>query len=56
MHPGDVGCTPPGGWHRHGVAPDRFMTHIAKWGAPAEGPETTWGDHVTGTEYGAGAK
>ena len=52
MHPGDVVYTPPGEWHWHGAAPDRFMTHLAMWEAPeGGGPETTWGDHVTDAEY-----
>jgi hypothetical protein len=29
------------------------MTHIAMWEAPAEGPETEWGDLVTDDEYQA---
>jgi hypothetical protein len=33
-------------------APDHFMTHLAMWEAPAEGPETEWGDLVTDEEYG----
>jgi hypothetical protein len=27
------------------------MTHLAIWEAPAEGPESEWGDLVTDTEY-----
>ena len=53
MHPGDVVHTPPGEWHWHGAAPDHFMTHLAMWEAPAEGPESEWGDLVTDAEYGA---
>ncbi|WP_261564664.1 (R)-mandelonitrile lyase [Frankia gtarii] len=52
MHPGDVIYTPPGEEHWHGAAPDHFMTHIAIWEAPGEGPETSWGAHVTDAEYG----
>jgi len=51
MHPGDTVATPPGEWHWHGAAPDRFMTHLAIWEAPAEGPETEWGSLVTDAEY-----
>jgi hypothetical protein len=29
------------------------MTHLAMWEAPAEGPETEWGDPVTAEEYDA---
>nr|WP_220386341.1 cupin domain-containing protein [Frankia sp. ArI3] len=51
MRPGDVIYTPPGEEHWHGAAPDHFMTHIAIWEAPADGPEVTWGTHVTDAEY-----
>jgi quercetin dioxygenase-like cupin family protein len=51
--PGDVVHTPPGEWHWHGAAPDRFMTHLAMWEAPSSGPESEWGDLVTDEEYGA---
>ncbi len=27
------------------------MTHLAMWEAPAEGPETEWGDQVADAEY-----
>ncbi len=54
MRPGDTVVTPPGEWHWHGAAPDRFMTHLAIWEAPDDGgPETEWGDLVTDEEYGA---
>ncbi len=52
---GDTIHTPPGEWHWHGAAPDRFMTHLAIWEAPAEGPESEWGDLVTDAEYLAAA-
>ncbi len=48
---GDTVRTPGGEWHWHGAAPDRFMTHLAIWEAPADGPETEWGDLVTDAEY-----
>ncbi len=51
IHPGDVIYTPGGEWHWHGAAPDHFMTHIAMWDAPAEGPESEWGALVTDAEY-----
>jgi quercetin dioxygenase-like cupin family protein len=51
IHPGDTVHTPPGEWHWDGAAPDHFMTHLAIWEAPAEGPESEWGDHVTDAEY-----
>ena len=52
MRPGDSVYTPPGEWHWHGAAPDHFMTHLAMWEAPDEGPETEWGEHVSDAEYG----
>jgi quercetin dioxygenase-like cupin family protein len=49
---GDTVHTPPGEWHWHGAAPDRFMTHLAIWEAPADGaPESEWADLVTDAEY-----
>lgn len=51
MHPGDVIYTPPDEEHWHGAARDHFMTHIAMWEAPPEGPETIWAEHVTDVEY-----
>jgi quercetin dioxygenase-like cupin family protein len=51
IRPGDTIYTPPGEWHWHGAAPDRFMSHLAMWEAVPEGPETTWGEHVTDDEY-----
>jgi len=52
MRPGQSYYTPPGEWHWHGAAPERFMTHLAMWEAPTDGsPETTWGEHVTDEEY-----
>lgn len=51
IRPGDVIHTPPGEWHWHGAAPGHFMTHIAMWETPSEGPATEWGAHVTDDEY-----
>ena len=48
---GDTVHTPPGEWHWHGAAPDRFMTHLAIFEAPAEGSETEWAAQVTDAEY-----
>ena len=48
---GDTIHTPPGEWHWHGAAPDRFMTHLAIWEASADGTESEWGDLVTDAEY-----
>ncbi len=51
--PGDTIQTPPGEWHWHGAAPDRFMTHLTVYEAPGDGrPETEWGDQVPDAEYG----
>lgn len=53
IRPGDTIYTPPGEWHWHGAAPDRFMTHLAMWESPGDGlgPETEWGEQVTDQEY-----
>lgn len=53
---GDTVHTPPGEWHWHGAAPDRFMTHIAIYEAADDGSETEWGSQVTDDEYLAPAK
>jgi quercetin dioxygenase-like cupin family protein len=51
VHAGDTIHTPPGEWHWHGAAPDRFMTHLTIYEAPAAGLETEWGPQVTDEEY-----
>jgi quercetin dioxygenase-like cupin family protein len=51
MHPGETVVTPPREWHWHGAAPDHFMTHIAMWETPDDGPETEWGDQISDAEY-----
>ena len=56
MRAGDTVHTPPGEWHWHGAAPDRFMTHLAISEAPADGPETDWGEQVSDAEYTARPK
>ena len=48
---GDTIYTAPGEWHWHGAAPDHFMTHLAMWEGPLEGPDPEWGDPVTDEEY-----
>ena len=48
---GDTIYTPPGEWHWHAAAPDRFMTHLAIWEVPAEGEETTFAEQVSDAEY-----
>ena len=51
IRPGDTIHTPPGEWHWHGAAPDRFMTHLTILEAPAEGPETEWGEQIADADY-----
>ena len=51
IRPGDVIYTPPGEWHWHGAAPDRFMTHIAMWEVDESGASANWGEHVSDAEY-----
>ena len=53
VNAGDTIYTPPGEWHWHGAAPDRFMTHLAIWESPADGPESDWGELITDEEYNA---
>jgi quercetin dioxygenase-like cupin family protein len=54
MRAGDTIVTPAGEWHWHGAAPDRFMTHLAIWEAPASGgQETEWGALVSDEQYAA---
>ena len=53
MRAGDTIHTPPGEWHWHGAAPDRFMTHLAIFEAAADGAESEWGDQVSDAEYRA---
>ena len=48
---GDTIYAAPGEWHWHGAAPDHFMTHLAMWEVPAEGPESEWGSQVSDEEY-----
>jgi quercetin dioxygenase-like cupin family protein len=53
IHPGDTIYTRPGEWHWHGATPGHFMTHLAMWEAPGEGPESEWGALVSEEEYDA---
>jgi quercetin dioxygenase-like cupin family protein len=56
LRAGDIVHTPSDEWHWHGAAPDHFMAHLSMTeGAGDETPESTWGDHVTDAEYGAGS-
>jgi quercetin dioxygenase-like cupin family protein len=51
---GDIVYTAPGEWHWHGASPDRFMTHLAMWEAPADGSaESEWGEQVSDEDYAA---
>jgi hypothetical protein len=43
----------PGEDHRHGAAPNRFLTHLAMLEVDDGGSPATWGDHVTDDEYAA---
>jgi len=51
IRPGDTVWTPPGEWHWHGATPDQFMSHLAMWEAPTEGPETEWSNQIADAEY-----
>ena len=51
IRPGDRVFFEPRESHWHGAYPDRFMTHLAIWEAPADGPETEWGAQVTDADY-----
>ncbi len=56
LRPGDTVWTPPGEQHWHGAVDDSFMGHFALTGSldpGAEGPATTWGDHVADADYAA---
>ena len=48
---GDTIQTPPGEWHWHGAAPDRFLTHLTIYEAADDGAETEWGEQVGDEEY-----
>lgn len=52
IRPGDRVFFESGEEHWHGAAPDRFMTHFAMQGVDEHGNAATWGEHVTGDEYG----
>ncbi len=53
IRPGDRVFFEPGEDHWHGAAPDRFMTHTAIQQQDENGDIVTWGEHVSGEEYGA---
>ena len=52
---GDTVVAGAGEWHWHGAAPHHFMTHIGMSDAGTGIDDTTWGDHVTDSEYLADA-
>jgi len=51
IHPGDTVWTPPGEWHWHGADPSHFMTHLAIWEAPVDGPESEWAELIADADY-----
>jgi quercetin dioxygenase-like cupin family protein len=53
IRPGDRVFFAPGEDHWHGAPATRFMTHIAMVEVDDEGTAATWGDPVSGEEYGA---
>ena len=48
---GDTVWTPPGEWHWHGADPSHFMTHLAIWEAPPDGPESEWAELIADADY-----
>src|SRR5688572_9944343 len=54
IRPGDRVFFEPGENHWHGVAPDRFMAHIAMQQNDDSGSPVSWGEHVTDEQYGGG--
>ncbi|WP_203569015.1 (R)-mandelonitrile lyase [Aestuariimicrobium ganziense] len=55
LRPGDTVWTPPGEWHWHGAAPDKFMSHLAIWEGcgpdQTDQDESEWAEHVTDEDY-----
>ena len=53
LKPGEADFTAPGVEHWHGAAPGCFMAHLAVVppSLGTDGPDTTWGEHVTDQEY-----
>jgi quercetin dioxygenase-like cupin family protein len=56
IRPGETVVTPPGEWHWHGAAPDRFMTHLAIWEALDGREDPEWGELVSDEEYAEPAR
>ena len=53
IRPGDRVFFEPGENHWHGAAPNRFMAHVAMHQNDDAGVAVSWGEHVTGEQYGA---
>jgi quercetin dioxygenase-like cupin family protein len=53
LNPGDTVMIPPNVQHWHGAAPDRLFAHLAMSENSDTGAGTSWGKHVTDTEYTA---
>jgi quercetin dioxygenase-like cupin family protein len=51
LNPGDVVNIPPDTLHWHGASPDRLFAHLALSEAGEQGQGTSWGKHVSDTEY-----
>lgn len=55
VRPGDRVLFEPGEDHRHGAAPNRFMSHLSIVEIDENGDSARWGAHVTDEEYGSAA-
>ena len=55
LNPGDVVNIPPNTMHWHGASPDRLFAHLALSEQGEQGQGTSWGKHVSDTEYNAPA-
>src|SRR5262245_25689583 len=51
LNPGDTVNIPPDTLHWHGASPDRLFSHLAQSEAGEQGQGTSWGAHVSDTEY-----
>ena len=51
---GDTISTGPDVWHWHGAGPDTAMSHLSVQLAATDGTTTTWGEHVSDTEFCTG--
>jgi hypothetical protein len=48
-----VTASEPGEEHRHGAAPNRFMTDLSMLEVDGDGNAAAWGDQVTDDGYSA---